>query len=424
LNPEIVDISSCKKHLVAEVPAAQVEEEINRMARKFARQAKVPGFRPGKVPLSIIRQRFGDDLRNDVIQEIISRTWKKTVEERTLQPLAEPAVEKVEGEAGQPLKFVLAYEVLPELEVGEYKGLQATISPLVIKDEDVEAALEHLRQDKAQFVPFEDSPVADGHYVTVSLNGEFEGGGRPIHEEAATLVVGAPQTNREFSENLRGCRVDDARAFDVVYPAEYHQKRLAGRTIHYHVKVKEIKEKQVPELNDDFARDIGAASLEELRRKVRDELVTKARQAAEEKAREAVLDQVVRRLSFDVPDIMIREELEEHGRRIASNLARQGIDINKTSIDWKKIFDEERPLAETSVRRRMVLDTIAGRESLEVTEQELDEEFRKLAGPSGKSAAALRAQFEKDQRLQSFRKFLLRHKALDFIYRNATITEG
>jgi trigger factor len=153
-------------------------------------------------------------------------------------------------------------------------------------------------------------------------------------------------------------------------------------------------------------------------------MVTKAKQTAEESARETLLDQVVQRLSFDTPESLVREELEDNARRIAGNLARQGIDVSKTSIDWKKIFDEERPFAEKSVRRKLVLDAIARQEKLEVTDQEIDAEFEKLAKHGGKSAAALRAQFEKDQRLQSFRMYLLQNKALDFIYRNATISEG
>ncbi|MBZ5495253.1 MAG: trigger factor [Acidobacteriia bacterium] len=424
MSLEIVDVSSCKKSLVAEVPAEQVEEEIGKLARKYAQQAKVPGFRPGKVPLNIIRQRFNADLRSDVTQEIISRTWKQAVAERSLQPLAEPVVEKVDAEAGQPLKFVVSFEVMPEVKVTDYKGVSITTAPAAVHDADVAAALESLRNEHAQFVPVENAEVHDGHYLTVTLDGEFEGGGKPIHEEDVNLIVGAPQTNREFSASLQGARVDEVRSFDVAYPEDYRQKRLAGKRVHYQVKIKDIKEKQVAELNDDFARDVGSASLEELRSRTRDELVTKAKQAAEEKARETVLDQIVQRLSFDIPESLVREELEDNARRIAANLARQGIDVSKTSIDWKKVFDEERPFAEKSVRHRMVLDAIARQEQIEVTEQEVDAEFQKMAERGGKSAAAMRAQFEKDQRLQAFRMYLLQNKALDFIYRNANISEG
>ena len=194
--------------------------------------------------------------------------------------------------------------------------------------------------------------------------------------------------------------------------------------MHYSVKVKEIKEKQVPELTDEFAKDVGSESLEELRLKVRDELVTKARLSAEKRGKEAVLDSVVRHHSLDVPDCMVQDELENHARRIAENLARQGIDVNKTSIDWRKVFEEERPLAEQGVRHSIVLDTIARQENLDVTDEELDAEFQKLAEGTHRSAAAVRAQFEKDKRIQDFREHVRRNKALDFIYRNASISGG
>lgn len=424
MNQEIVEISSCKKNLVVEIPAEQVEEELGKFARKYAQQAKVPGFRPGKVPMSIIRQRFSAELRDEVTHEIISRTWKQAVAERGLEPLAEPVIEKVESEPGQPLKFVVSFEVTPAFELTNYKGVEAIVPPVEIKDEDVAGALDHLREEQAQFIPVEDTEVKDGHFLTIDLDGEMDGGGKPIHEENLNLSVGAPQTNREFTENLIGARREEERSFDVEYPADYHQKRLAGKKVHYRVKVKEIKEKRLPEVNDDFARDIGSPSLEELRSKIRSEMVTKAREAAEEKARETVLDQIVQRLSFDVPESLVHEELEDNARRIAGNLARRGIDVSKTSIDWKKIFDEERPFADKSVRRRLVLDAVAREEKLEVVDSEIDAEFEKMASHGGKSAAAIRAQFEKDQRLQAFRQYLLQNKALDFIYRNATIREG
>ncbi len=425
MSLEIVDISTCKKNLVAEVPVDQIEAETSQLARKYAQRVKVPGFRPGKVPLAIVRQRFGSELRSEVTQEMISRTWKQAVSERGLEPLAEPAVEKIDAEPGQPLKFTLSFEVSPKFELIDCKGVTITSNPAEVTDADVDRALESLREEHAQYVPVENSAVGDGHLVTIVLDGEYEGGGKPIHEEDATLIVGGSQTNREFSENLQGARIGEERSFDVTYPKEYRQKRLAGKLVHYLVKLKEIKEKQVSELNDEFACDLGSANLLELRNRIRDEMVTKAKHVAEEKARESALDQVVQRLTFDVPESMVREELEDHARRIAGNLARQGIDVSKTSIDWKKIFEEQRPFAEKSVRRRLVLEAIARQEKLELTDEEVEAEFQKMAGQGGKSPAALRAQFEKDQRLQALRMYLLQNKALDFIFRNANnIDEG
>ena len=421
---DIVDINSCRKNLVAEIPADRVEDEIRRLAGTYAKKMKVAGFRPGKVPLHIVTQRFGADLRNDVTQDLIRDAWKQAVQERGLKPISEPVVEKIESEPGASLKFVLAFEVLPGIEVMDYKGIQATMPPVAVQDADVDRALEALRDGQAQYIPVEEGAAQDGHLLTITLDGEMEGSGKPIHEDDATLILGSQETRPEFSAGLTGARVDEMRAFDIQYPDDARQKRLAGKLVHYRAKIKEIKKKEVSELDDDFARNHGSANLEEMRGRIREDLVTKARHAAEEKARETVLEQVVQRLSFEVPESLIREELQNNARRIAANLARQGIDASKTSIDWKKIFEEERPFADKSVRHRMVLDAIARQENLEVTDEEIDAEFGKIAQQGGKSAVAIRAQFEKDQRLQAFRQFLLQNKALDFIYRNATISEG
>jgi trigger factor len=199
---------------------------------------------------------------------------------------------------------------------------------------------------------------------------------------------------------------------------------LAGKKVQYRITIKEVKEKKLPELNNDFAIDIGADSLDSLRNKVRDDLVTKAKANAEKKAREAVIDSIAERHSFDVPGCLIQDELEDYARHIAANLARQGIDINRTSLDWKKVFDQQRPKAEQEVRRSLILDAIANQEGIEVTDADLEAEFQKLAEETGKAAAAIRAQLDKDKRIQGFREHLRQNKALDFIYRNANISGG
>jgi trigger factor len=209
----------------------------------------------------------------------------------------------------------------------------------------------------------------------------------------------------------------------VAYPDDYHRKRYAGKQVHYTANLKEIKEKHLPDA-EDLAKELGTASLEELRSKIRDELVTKAARAAEKKARDAVMDEVLLRNSVEVPDSLIDAELEDYVQRIAGNLARQGIDPGKTSIDWRKVFEEERPNAEKAVRRTLILDAIARQEGLDVTEKDLDDAFEKHAEGSQRSAVAIRAQFEKDQKIQSFRDHLRRNKALDFIHLNANINEG
>jgi trigger factor len=410
--------------MAVEVPPEELNQEVEKIAQEYARNAKVPGFRPGKIPLSIIRQRFGSDLLKDATQKIIERCWKDTVAERNLQPLAQPNIENMENKPGNPLKFTLAFEVLPELEVKDYKGMPVTLAQPEIAEEDISKAVDALREQHAQFVPVDGGEALDGHYLSVTVDSQFPDGGKPLHEEDITLIVGNPQTNADFSENLRGARAGETRSFEVSYPADYHRKSYAGKTVRYTVQIKDIKEKQLPETNDDLAKDLGHENLEALKSKVRDDLVTQAKQNAEKRAREALLDSIVQRQTVDVPECMVQDELEARVQRMANSLAYQGIDINQTSIDWKKIFDEERPRAEKSVRRSLLLAAIARQEAIDVSDSEIDSELQKLTEGTNKSAAALKAQLEKEERLQSFKQHLREDKALDFIYRNANIGGG
>jgi trigger factor len=374
--------------------------------------------------LNVVLQRYAADLRSDATQEIIQRCWKQALEQNQLAPLTEPVVKDLKSESGSPLKFTLSFEVLPDVEIKDYQNTGVRLESTPVEDKDIDAALESLRENQAQYVPVEGGEIVDGHVVTIAVDGVFEGGGKPIHEDEVAVVVGSDDTNEAFSVNLRGAKLGEERSFDVTYPEDHHRKRFSGKLVHYRVTIKDIKEKHLPELSDDFAKDLGMEGLAQLRDKVRDDLVTKAERIAEKKAKEAVLDEVIRRNSFDVPDCLVDEELESHARRIAGSLARQGIDVNKTHIDWKKVFEEERPEAEKAVRRSIVLDAIAKQEKIEATEEELEAEFQRLAQGTGKTAVALRAQFEKDNKTHSFREHLRQNKALDFIFRNATISRG
>jgi trigger factor len=423
LSVEIVEVNSCKRNMAVELPPEELDHEVDKIAREYARNVKVPGFRPGKTPLSIIRQRYGSDLYKDATQKIIERCWKDTIAERDLHPLAYPVVENLENKPGSPLKFTLAFEVMPALEVKDYRGIQVDLSPAEVTEEKMNQSVDALREQHAQFAPV-DGEAKDGHHLTVSVDSQFQNTAKPMHEDDITLIIGNPQTNKDFSDNLRGAKAGETRSFEVSYPEDYHRKNFAGKTVRYTVLIKEIKEKQLAEINDEFAKDLGYEGLEALKNKVRDDLVTQSKQTAEKKARETLLDSLVQRQMVEVPECMVQDELESHVQRVANSLAYQGIDINQTSIDWKKIFDEERPRAEQSVRRALVLDAIARQEGIEVSDEEIDSELQKITEGSNKSAAALKAQLEKEERLQSYRQHLREDKALDFIYRNANISGG
>jgi trigger factor len=423
LSIEIKDITSCKRNLIVELPAETLDKEIHELAEKYAQRVQVPGFRRGKVPLSIIKQRFSAELRNDATQEVVQRSWKTAVEEHQLQPLDEPKLEHMDSQPGSPLKFTVSFEVLPPIEIKNYTGVRVDIQTPVVEDADVEKTIAALREQSALIVPVEGEPVRDGHLVTLRVDYELEGAGKPIHEDDVVLVVGEDTAEKSFSENLLGAKSGEERSFEIRYPEDYHQKAFAGKLVRYTVQIKEIKEKQLPELNDEFAKDVaGHENLADLRTKIRKDLETRAELEANEKTKEQVLDQIVQSHAFEVPHCLVQTELENRARRVARSLAKQGVDLQKAAVDWDKIFEAERPRAEQAVRRMLVMDAIARQERLEVTENELDEEFRRLADERGKSSTALRVQFEKDKRIQGFKEHLLHKKALDFIVRNANIT--
>jgi trigger factor len=307
--------------------------------------------------------------------------------------------------------------------VEDYRGVDVKLASSEIKDEEVDKALENLREQRAEFVPVDDGEASDGQYLTLTVDGLLEGRDEPIHDDDVTLIVGHTQANAEFSDNLRGARAGETRKFEVTYPEDYYRKEYADKKVHYTVLIKDIKEKNLPVLSDDFAKDIGSESLEDLRSKLRGEMVTQATQNAEKKAREALLDSIIERQTIDIPECMVQEELESYARRFASSLTYQGIDVNQANIDWKKMLEEQRPQAEQAVRRSIFLDAIARQESIEVTGDEIEAELKKVAEGTNKSAAAWRAQLEKEGRIQSFEQHLRQNKALDFIYRNANITK-
>jgi len=421
LTVEITQVNSCRKNLSAEISAEELEKEIEKIAREYSRTAKVPGFRPGKTPTGIIRRRFEKEIQEEASQRIMDRVWKEAIDANNFKPLTQPEVKEFENKPGAPLKFTLTFEELPPLEVKDYKGVEVKQNSAEIKEEDVTQAIEHIREQYAQFVPVE-GEAKDGHHLLTDIDGLTEGESAPFHDKDITLVVGHSQSIAEFSENLRGAKVDETRSFEVTYPEDYQSKKIAGKKVAYKVLVKEIKDRQLPELNNDFAKDIGFDSFEALRAKMHEDLVTKAGTIAEKKAREELLDGIVGRQPIDVPECLVTEELNEYVRRMINNLAYQGFDVKQTAgFDWKKIYDEQRPHAEQSVRRMIFLDAIARQENLEVSEEEISAELDQLASQSRKSAEAWRADFEKTNRMDELKQNLLQDKALDFIYRNANI---
>ena len=422
MTVEITQVKGCRKNLAWEIPTKDVEKEIEKVAVEYARSVKIPGFRPGKTPTSVIRRRFEKEIRDEASQRIMERVWNEAVDANNLKPLHRPEIKEFETKPGSPLKFTFTFEELPLIEVRDYKGVEIRQASAEVKDEDMDRAVDEVMGQHAQFISVE-GEAKDGHFVLTDIDSLIEGKSAPSHDEDVTLIVGDPRTAAEFSEKLRGAKVDDKLSFEVSYTDDCQNKKIAGKKVAYTVLVKEIKERQVPELNDDFAKDVGFDGVDAFRARLHEDLTVQAGSIAEMKAREELMDAIIERQPpIETPECLVNKELGEYVQRIINSLAYQDVDKRTVAgFNWNKIYAEQRPYAEQSVRRMIFLDAIARQENLEVSEEDISVEMNKLASQSQKSASAWRADFEKTNRMDELKQNLLQEKALDFIYRNANI---
>ena len=233
--------ATCRKELDLEIPAEEVSKATEKVAKDLARVARVPGFRPGKAPISLIKRRFAEDIKGEVLQTLVPERVEKAVAEQKLTPVSQPQVDKLEFQEGQPLKFRASFEVLPEFSLGNYKNLEIEMPEMAVTDESVANTLAEMQQRAATFAPVEGRPVQDGDFVQVKLLGTPEGGGDPLRADSVLCHIGAEETMQPFNENLRGANAGDHKNFDVEYPADYPDAKLAGKKFHYSVEVLGIK---------------------------------------------------------------------------------------------------------------------------------------------------------------------------------------
>jgi trigger factor len=413
---------TCRRELDLEIPADEVSKAIERVAKEIARVARVPGFRPGKAPLSLIRRRFADDIKGEVLRTLVPERVEKAVAEQQLTPVSRPQVEKLDFNEGQPLTFRAVFEVLPEFELGNYKDLEFEMPAMDITEEDVNRTLEEMRERAATFAAAEGRAIENGDFAQIKLAGVPEGGGDPIKADSVLCHVGAEETMEPFNANLRGAAIGDHKKFDVAYPADYPDAKLAGKTYHYDVGVLGIKTKQLPELNDEFAKDVSAsATLEELKAKIREDLEHQRDHRQKELQREKVLAELVKLHDFPVPESLVEHQMDVRLERVVRSLAAQGVDPRAVNVDWVSLRRRQEERAKDDVKAELIVDRIATAENIEVTPEELRHELEHLAGHSGESAGVLEARLTKQGTLDRMKAKLRSDKTLDWLAQNSRI---
>jgi trigger factor len=414
--------ASCRRELELEIPVEEVSKSSEKVAKEFAKVARVPGFRPGKAPISLIKRRFAEEIKSEVLQNLVPETVEKAVADQKLSPISQPQVDKLEFNEGQPVKFRASFDVLPEFTLAGYKNLEIEMPEMAITDEDVTKALAETQQRAAAFAPVEGRSVENDDFVQVKLHGTPEGGGEPLQAESVLCHVGAEETMEPFNENLRGANVGDHKDFDVNYPADYPDAKLAGKLFHYSVDVLGIKTKKLPELNDDFAKDVSdATTLDELKTKIRESLEHEKNHRQKDLQREKVIGELVKLHDFPVPESLVEHQMDVRLERVVRSLAQQGVDPRAVNVDWVSLRHRQEERAKEDVKAELVIDRIATEEKIEVTDEELDHEIEHMASHSGESAEAVRARLTKQEALDRMKAKLRSDKTIDWLAQNASV---
>jgi len=413
---------NCTREIEVEVPAEVVSRETGVVIERFQKHARLPGFRKGKVPASVVRQRFPEDIRSEVVEALVPRYFRQEVEKRGLQPVSQPRVSDLHVVDGEPLRFKASFEIMPEIQVSGYEELRAEKHDTSVSDQEVEEALGRLREQHATYNAVDDRELQDGDFAQVSLVGTPQSSeGKPVTMDDVMVEIGGATTVSEFSDHLRGARPGEERRFDVTYPADFSDQRLAGRKLAYAISVKAIKQKVLPELNDDFAKEAGEfQSLEELRSKIRQQLEAEKKHSAEHAAKDKLVEELVRRNNFPIPEALVDRQVDVRLERGLRALAAQGMrteDMKK--MDFSRLRAGQREAAVREVKAGLILDKIADQEKIEVTDEEVNQEIEALAKQMQQTAEAVRARLTRDGALDRIRSRIRNEKTLDFLYRRS-----
>jgi trigger factor len=418
--------ANCKRELELEIPAENVQKAAEKVARDLARVARIPGFRPGKAPVTLIRRRFADDIQGEVVQSLVPEFLEKALDEKKLIPVTRPEVDKVEFKEGEPLRFRAVFEVLPEFDLGDYKNLEVQVDAIEMGETQVSKALDEMRERAATYVPVEGRASKDGDFVLMKLMGTPLGGGDPVQADNILCHLGAEETLESFTENLRGTQPGETKKFQSKYPEDYPDPKLAGKTYDYSVEVQGIKEKKLPELNDEFAKDAagengGFATLAEMRKKILENLEAAKGQRQQAQAREKILELLVKRHDFPVPEALVESQMDTRLERVVRSLAAQGVDPRAVNVDWVSLRRRQHDPAVDDVKAELLLDRIASAEKIEATDEDVEKEITALAERSGESATALRARLTKQGALDRMKSKLRSDKTIEWLYRTARI---
>ena len=415
LNPE------CTREVVLDVPAEEVSKAFRSVTASYKKFARIPGFRPGKTPDSVVRRRFSADIRKEVIDSLLPERFNHAVREQGVRPVGQPQVTELQVEEGTPLHVKAVFEYVPDFSIDGYKDVTVPKPSAEITDDEFGQEIERLRESRATIEPVEeDRALADGDWAQITYKGQVEGeaDAAPVAGEDALVEIGGKDTVEAFSNSLRGAKAGQELKAEVIYPADYSEPRLAGKTVAYEVEVKAIKKRTLPELNDDFAKEIGNyESYTDLETSVRDYAANRKKRSVEGETKDKLFAALAEKFTFPVPESLVQEQIDTRLERGLRALAAQGMNPEQMrKLDFARLRGAQRDSALAEVKTALILDRIAAEENLTVSDEELDREIQIAAMQSGEPVDTLKVRLTQDGGLARIREQLRREKTASLLY--------
>ncbi len=421
MKVDYIEETSVRKALAFEIEPAVVDGEIALRAKDYAKKAKIPGFRPGKIPSEVIKKRFLPQILEDAAEAIVNRVVWEELEGRGLRPLANPKVTELKIDPSQPMTFRAVFETLPLVQVPEYKGLQAKVKGPHVSDDRLVEELDRLRDEAARYDPVEGRAAADRDFVVLDVVYRTAGG-EAKRDENVLVEIGSADNHEDLNAALAGMSPGETKDVRLVYAADHPSEKLAGQTVDYTVSLKAIKTKVVPTLDDEFAKDLGEFdSLDALRQRIRRQLETQEDRRVDRDVKEALVQALVEKATFEVPDTLIERHMNARTEGLARELAMSGVDPSQASIDWKQFRESQREGATKAAKADILLDEIARREKLDASPAEVDAEVARYAQRMQRPVEQVRAQMEKEGGLTALRARIREDKTLDLIKADARL---
>lgn len=407
--------TDCKRSVEIEIPLDEVEQARQRVTNSLKQRVRLPGFRPGKAPTNLIQSRFESEIRSEVLEVLLPQAFRDRVKQDSLQVVGTPDITDLNFEAGQPIRFKADFEIAPEFEIGDYRGLPVKYEEPAVTDEELDKRLELMRESKAEYPNQDPRPIEDKDFVLVHLR-SLAGLAEPIDQDVQ-IQVGGEDTLLAFNEALIGASPDSSIEVDINYPEDYGQETLAGKTVKFELTPKFIRKRELPNLDDEFARDLGDfQTLDELKTSIRKSIFHEKQYTAQQTAKEEIIDRLVEAHQFAIPEAYVDRQVENQVRMQLRNLAGQGIDPNTIQLDWSKVKETQREKAVRNVRASLLLEKVAEREGITASKEEVDNEINRISRQEREAIAVTRARLEKEGAISRIAGAIQTERTLQFLF--------